>query len=865
MTDQTQHIVKVTIDDVVVEVPRNTLLIEAAGKAGVHVPRFCYHPKLSLAGACRLCSVSVEKMPKLQTACTTPVAEGMVARTNTPEVAEARRSVLEFLLLNHPLDCPVCDAAGECPLQDYSHLYGPPASRSSIPKRRAQKAERLSPVVVLDMERCILCYRCTRFMDEVAGDAELAFFDRGSTSVLGTFDGAPLRSKFQGNIIELCPVGALTSEPYRFRARPQDLAYGDSICGHCAVGCAVRYEARRGEVVRVKPRQHEDVNEVWLCDKGYFGFEYVSQAPRLEHPLVRSGDSLVPARWNDVLDLVADRLRQTVQRYGPHAIGVIGGSRLTNEECRVVDRVFAKGLGTAHIDHRTAGRTIGGALMDLAGLPVPLKDVERADAIVLVAMDPTEELPVLWLRMRKAIRDGASLVVVSSRPVDAERDAAIVVRADVGGEVDALAELAAQRPHLLVEAKRPLFLAGSTLETRIDGEAVARALAAFAREIAGPEALRRTGVLSRAPNAMGALRAGLVPADRGVAGGQLLASAAEGRLRALYLIGVDPLRTFPDRDLVERALRRVDFLVVQDIAPSATAGKAHVVLPAAALPEKEGTITNVEGRKQPLEPVVQPPGEARSDLAILLDLAGRLDLREPSREFLARVPGRLPETAAVLPAAGAPGPGTRMTAAPGGVYGVYASATPQTRGITTQKPFFAPGGWPLGMPGSARVSPIHLGASLAAVPLSAGEEILRTADQPHGVADPGVLELPARDALGPYEPLAGHRPSPGEGIVLLTAPLLIGSGTMLARSDRLVTADARGTIDLSPRDAETRGIADGAPVTVSSRYGKVRAYARLDPRMPAGRAFIAENAPGVPTNLLLSWHDPQPRVEVTPE
>ena len=212
-------LVKVTIDDVTVEVPKNTLLIEAAGRAGVHVPRFCYHPKLTLAGACRICSVSVEKMPKLQTACTTPVAEGMVARTNTPEVAEARSAVLEFLLLNHPLDCPVCDAAGECPLQDYSHLYGPEASRSSVPKRRAPKAERLSPLVVLDMERCIVCYRCTRFMDEVAGDAELAFYDRGALSVLATFDGSPLRSKFQGNIIELCPCGALTSEPYRFRAR----------------------------------------------------------------------------------------------------------------------------------------------------------------------------------------------------------------------------------------------------------------------------------------------------------------------------------------------------------------------------------------------------------------------------------------------------------------------------------------------------------------------------------------------------------------------------------------------------------------------------------------------------------------------
>ncbi len=856
--------VKVTIDDVTVEVPAGTLLIEAAGQAGVHVPRFCYHPKLSLAGACRLCAVQIDKIPKLQTACTTPVADGMVAHTNTPEVADARRSVIEFLLVNHPLDCPVCDAAGECPLQDYSHLYGPDESRSTFPKRRAAKATRLSPLVVLDMERCILCYRCTRFMDEIAGDAELAFTDRGSTSVLGTFDGAPLRSKFQGNIIELCPCGALTSEPYRFAARPQDLAFGDAVCSHCAVGCAVRYEARQGKVVRVKPRQHEDVNEVWLCDKGYFGYEYVSEGPRLLQPLVRHGDELVPARWNDVLDHVVDRLRAITTRYGPESIGVIGGSRLTNEEATLLARLFSVGVGTPNIDHRSGARVSDGALIELAGLPVPIAEVEQADAFVLAAFDPSEELPILWLRMRKALRRGVPAIVISAHPIDAEREATVVIRAEPGGEAAALAALAADPPAWLRDARRPLYLSGATLESRPDGEGVARALANLALAVSGPTALERTGILMRAPNAMGAQLAGLLPGLGGVAGGQIIASAAEGRIKALYLVGVDPLRTFPDRALVERALRTVELLIVQDIAPSATAGKAHVVLAAAALPEKEGTVTNVEGRSQRIAPVVQPPGEARSDLAILVDIAARLDLREPASEFLARTAGRLPEAAAALPTAGAPGPGTVMAAAPTGVYGVYTGATPVSRGVTTQKPFFAPGGWPLGMPGSARVSPIHLGASLPSVPLSAGEGILRTVDQPHGVAEPGVRTAPRRDRRVPYPDVP---PTParggGDGLVLMTAPLLLGSGTMLAQSDRLLGDRVRGAIELSPADAAARGIVDGDPVVVQSRHGRVSAQVRVVAAMPAGRAFLAENAPGVRTNLLLAWGDMLPRVEVT--
>ncbi|HEX2186960.1 MAG TPA: 2Fe-2S iron-sulfur cluster-binding protein, partial [Chloroflexota bacterium] len=389
--------VTLTIDGQEVTVPAGTLVVEAARLAGVEVPVFCYHPKLSLAGACRMCVCEIgmppppgqqARPPALLTSCTTRVSPGMVVNTMAAGALKARDSVIEFLLINHPLDCPVCDAGGECPLQDNSHAWGPKESRFRETKRLARKGASLSPLVVLDQERCIVCYRCTRFMAEVAGEAELDFFTRGYTSELRTLDDRPMESRFQGNIIDLCPCGALTSDTYRFKARPHDLDHADSVCGQCPVGCDLIFDTRSNAVARVRPRQNEAVNEIWLCDKGRFGHHYVSGEERLGQPLLRGEDGqLRQASWPEAIGAAAVRLREIKERYGPQAIGVIGGRNLTNEDGYALARFAAEVLETPNVDHRIGARVAAANPLAPFGLDAfnsAFVDAEGAGAIMLL-------------------------------------------------------------------------------------------------------------------------------------------------------------------------------------------------------------------------------------------------------------------------------------------------------------------------------------------------------------------------------------------------------------------------------------------------------------------------------------------------
>ncbi|MER3404375.1 MAG: hypothetical protein C4289_03740, partial [Chloroflexota bacterium] len=319
MVATASNLVTLTIDGREVKVPRGTVVVEAAKLLGIDIPIFCYHPKLSIIGACRMCMVEIEAggPPAVLTACTTQVAEGMIVRTNTPRVEKARRGVIEFLLINHPLDCPVCDAGGECPLQDQSHEYGPLTSRFEEVKRFARKAASLSPLVTLDQERCIVCYRCTRFMDEIAGEPELGFFQRGYQSELRTFTGQPMRSPFHGNITEICPCGALTNATYRFRSRPWDNLETDSVCAHCAVGCNVIVDTRRNILARIRGRENEEVNELWLCDKGRFGYHFVEAEERLTQPLGRNAQGeFEPISWEHAISAVAQRLSEIKAQQG---------------------------------------------------------------------------------------------------------------------------------------------------------------------------------------------------------------------------------------------------------------------------------------------------------------------------------------------------------------------------------------------------------------------------------------------------------------------------------------------------------------------------------------------------------------------
>ena len=401
MTEQ-GGLVTLTIDGKEVTVPQGTLIIRAAEQLGIEIPRFCDHPFLEPVGACRQCYVEVEGQRKLFTSCTTTVAPGMVVRTqNTSEqVHRAQVANLEFLLLNHPLDCPICDRGGECPLQDQALAFGPGESRYIEAKRTYVKPIPLSPLVDLDRERCVLCARCTRFCDEISGDRFIELYARGAGEQVSIAAGEDFRSPFSGNTIQICPVGALTATPYRFVARPFDLSSADSVCPHCAAGCTVKVDQRRGRIVRVLARDNLEVNDAWICDKGRFAFHFPDDEARITTPLIRER-GLEPASFGEVFGRVADWCSGA-------RVAFLAGGRLADEDAYALSKLARTVFGTHDLDHRRAFH--GGLAEQLSASDptrVTYRDVERAPAILVVGLDAEQELPILHLRIRKAARRGA--------------------------------------------------------------------------------------------------------------------------------------------------------------------------------------------------------------------------------------------------------------------------------------------------------------------------------------------------------------------------------------------------------------------------------------------------------------------------
>ena len=431
------------IDGKEVRAPEGAMLVDAAKHGDVEIPYFCYEPKLGQpVGACRMCLVEIEGIPKLQTSCSTPVRDGMVVNTTADRVKHAQNAIVEFLLVNHPLDCPVCDKGGECPLQDISFGWGAGRSRFIEPKRHFKKPLELSPLVAIDRERCILCYRCVRFSQEVAEDYQLVFLERGDHTFVGTHDGRPYVGPFSGNIIELCPVGALTSRAYRFRARPWDIEGSGSVCTMCPSQCNVELTLRDdAKVVRVLARDNEEVDDGWLCDKGRFGYQSFRSPERVTAPMVRDGGSLRPVLWERALSEAAAALKKS----GERAVALVGG-RATNEEGFLVQHLMREGLGSAHVDSRAAGRISGAHARALARpeLSAKVSDIDHAGAILVLDTELVDEAPILDLRVRKAVRrNGARLVVASSRPSTLDPNAAASLRFAPGGAEAALAALAA--------------------------------------------------------------------------------------------------------------------------------------------------------------------------------------------------------------------------------------------------------------------------------------------------------------------------------------------------------------------------------------------------------------------------------------
>ena len=633
--------VTLAIDGKEVTVPAGTLIIRAAEQLGIEIPRFCDHPLLRPAGACRQCYVRIEGQPKLATSCTVPVAAGMSVMTQASdeEVADAQRANLEFLLLNHPLDCPICDRGGECPLQDQALAYGPGDSRFREAKRVFKKPIPLSPLVGLDRERCVLCARCTRFCDEISGDRFLELYARGAGERVAIAAGEDFRSPFSGNTVQICPVGALTSTPYRFAARPFDLTYGDSVCPHCSAGCNLRVDLRRGEVVRHLARDEYEVNDSWLCDKGRYAFRFPDSPERVTMPLIRD-HGLEPASFGEVLTSIAGWVDGA-------RVGMLTGGRLMDEDYYALSKLARTTFRTNDLDHR---RDHGAGLVEGAiaggGMPVTYRDVEEAKVILVAGLDAEQEVPILHLRLRKAAVRGARIVVLHPRRTRLW-DVAEHILCRPGDEAWLLEkqegrrrpEIEAVATALREAADAGLVIAGPRLADHPQAVDRARTLAS--------DTGARFAYVTRRANDRGALVAGVHPwllpngrshvdedraevesvwgpldiPDRGRDWRGILEAAANREIDVLFLIGVDPLRDYPDAALARRALENVPRKVVQSLELGSLARYADAFLPAAAFLEKEGHVTTWEGRGQRLQRVRDPLGMSRPDWEIFASLA----------------------------------------------------------------------------------------------------------------------------------------------------------------------------------------------------------------------------------------------------
>jgi NADH-quinone oxidoreductase subunit G len=620
-----------TIDGREVQAPENAMLVDAAKHGDVEIPVFCYEPKLgNPVGACRMCLVEVEGIGKLQTGCSTPVKDGMVVNTQTERVKEAQRSVVEFLLINHPLDCPVCDKGGECPLQDISFGWGGGISRFIEPKRHFVKPLELSDKIAIDRERCILCYRCVRFSQEVAEDYQLVLLERGAHSFVSTFDGHPYVAPFSGNIIELCPVGALTSRSYRFRARPWDIEDAGSVCTLCPAQCNVSLTVRDERVMRVLSRENDEVDDGWLCDRGRFAYPELARGEsvagsdvhvgmRVSQPLLRDGGELRPVSWERALDEAAGMLK----RAGANTAALAGGGA-TNEEGFLLSRMLRETLGSPHVDSRANGALAPELQRELADprLQARVSDLEFVHGVLVLDCDPLIDAPILDLRLRKGVR---------RRAVKLERVS--------GGEPDAMREAAMR----LSEAGEELvILWGERLAAGPSGGERVRALLDLAAELSLAET-PGAGLLEipATSNGRGLRESGVLPncgpglgdrEDDGLDSQAIAGALARGELSALYLLEVDPLdesdpfaAAGAGSDAWSSALERASAVVAHTTLLSpGLAEHANVVFPAGPYAEKEGTVTHPDGRLQRVRRAVAEAGGTRPGWRVIAELSLRL-------------------------------------------------------------------------------------------------------------------------------------------------------------------------------------------------------------------------------------------------
>lgn len=855
MSEQTPETVgvPVTIDGRTVEARPGEMIITAAQRSGADIPHFCYHDRLSPVGMCRMCLVDVDtgRGPMLQPSCMVPVSEGMQVDTQSQATKRAQEGILELLLVNHPLDCPVCDKGGECPLQDQTLAYGPGESRFVEEKRHYEKPIAISELVYLDRERCILCDRCTRFADEVAGDPLISFTERGNQTQVLTFPDDPFNSYFSGNVVQICPVGALTAAPYRFKARPWDLDQVESTCMGCSVGCRVAVQSSRDRLVRYLGVDVDPVNHGWLCDKGRFGFEANNNENRLTGPYVRDpsdAEQLIATDWDTALTAAAEAIGAAMQSSsGAGSVGIIGGARSTNEDAYAWSKLARTVIGTDNVDAQLGD---GLRAPEILSLPhATIDDACSAATVLVIGPDLKEELPVLFLRLRGAAESGSARIVelaaaatgltpythrhIACRPGEAASELAALLGSD-----DPLAEELRSGSVVVVLGRQSLAESDATA-LQAAGVVVDQLPHATFLPV-----LRRANV--RGAIDMG-LSPGLLPGRVGLDEGRewfssswgdlpsavgldtagMLEAAAAGRISTLVLLGADPLVDFPDHDLAARAMAGAGLVVAVDAFATESVRRADVVLAASLFGEKGGTTTNIEGRVSRLAQKVTAPGTVRSDWMIAAELArklgGDLGITSPEAawtEIEQVAVSHAGLTVSLLEADGA-SDGIVVPLSGGGV--AAEDSDPETSADDVAAGDESDSG--------ESDSGESDSAEAAEVP-SVGPERPTLID----VAMPEYSEAPAVDAYA---------------FRLATGRKLHDAGTLVANCDSMSALAPEPVLRLSPTDVERLGIESGGRVNAISTRTTVVATVVTDDGVPRGTAVMAFNQPGQSCGALI--------------
>ena len=888
MSVKSETAVTISVDGAEIAADKGQLLIDACEQAGVYIPRFCYHPRMRSVGMCRMCLVEVDtgRGPALQPSCMVEVSEGMTVETESPASQKAQEGVLEFLLVNHPLDCPVCDKGGECPLQDQTMAFGPGESRFVEPKRHFAKPIPISSQVYLDRERCILCDRCTRFASEVAGDPLIQFMDRGSTTQVNTFPDAPFSSYFSGNTVQICPVGALTASPYRFKARPWDLAESSSTFPN-PMGDRIVVESSRDQILRYQGMDSDAVNWGWLSDRDRFSFQAGSHPDRLTESLMRdAAGNLAPVAWNAALDAAAGMVAAAVETLGPQSVAVVGGANLTCEAQYAWAKLAKAVWGTDNVDAQ-----IGDGLAAEVVLGLPRATVNQACAtggtVILVAADPKEELGTLYLRLRPAAETGdVTLLEITPTATGLSDVAARSLRVLPGDEPivfetlladDTIAHARAsgtpEDGKLGITAVSDIATLSELLREKAgDASAEARAnsgggdsedseaagggkdrspltvifgrsslaespdvIASVAAQIAAAYPHARFLPALRRGNVHGALEMGLapgllpgrtplgedsnwyrsiwgsVPAEKGSDTAGIIAKAASSEIAVLVCLGADPVRDFPNKQLVNEALAVGTSIIAIDAFANETVEEASIVLPAAAFGEREGTHMNLEGRLSPVTKQVNPPGTARSDWMIAAELArrGGIEWDFSSSED---------------------------------IWEEIAEIVPRFKGISSEAVRNAPDG--------VLVDGADGTGSQAANSSQATE-----ADT-GGVADPQTAgPNPAGpDASVPFDvPAPEPIPHDRYAFRLVVNRTLYDNGTLVSHCSSLAPLAEPAAARLNPAAVRELGINDGEVVAVASAANTVTIPVKSDARVPEEVVVIPHNHSGAdPRELIVS-------------